>query len=172
MDSVFVNSPTQYNLFVTPWPVPGHVKACIEWQKNCCPTHIFLAKVKRWILPSCFRSCKQISFLWSIYCMFPHLYALYWWVTILMASRHHADVLPSVWNSKTLWCALQRKHVTQKISLQTWVIVLLTLGLMLMNQQYTLNKVSQNKIYVLINWWKCFEQTHSRTYLCFQIYRI
>ena len=101
--------------------------------------------------------------------MFPHFYALCWWVHLGL--RHHADVLPNVWNSKPLWCALQRKHVTQKIFLQTWVIVL-TLGSMLMNQQYTLNKVSESKIYGLINWWKCFEQMHSRTYPCIQIYRI
>lgn len=101
------------------------------------------------------------------------IFALCWWVHYFNGLRHLMRMCCLVfWNSKTLWCALQRKHVTQKIFLQTWVIVLLTLALMLMNQQYTLNKVSQNKIYVLINWWKCFESRYSRTYPCIQIYRI
>ena len=73
-----------------------------------------------------------------------HFRAFCWWFHCINGPKPRAEVLSRVLGTRRLWCALQRKFKGNSIS-QSWIIVLLAVSSMLMNQRYILNQVSRNR---------------------------
>lgn len=106
------------------------------------------------MLPSCFCS-YTVSFCGLIQ-SFPQLCAFCWWFCWCLkwppsiVLKCHSVFL----SAGRLWCALQRKYVYQISFLQAWILELLAVSSVLINQQYitvSLNK-NINKINLRIDW--------------------